>query len=164
MNEPAFKTRPAQPYVGKRVVMAMSELEERVPALMHEVAEWMRTHGLSPSGPCFLRYMVIDMPDQIDVEVVFPLDELPDIDGPVLRGTLPAGRYAEVSFTGVVNGIQANKRLIEWIDEQGEEMDCKRTDDGEAFTGRIETLLTDPEAEPDQAKWQIQVAIKIFSN
>lgn len=28
----------------------------------------------------------------------------------------------------------------------------------------IETLLTDPEAEPDQAKWEIQVAFKIYGN
>lgn len=164
MQEPTFETRPAQPYVGKRVVMAMSEFEERIPAVMREVAEWMRTHGLKPTGPSFLRYLVIDLPDKIDVEVAFPLDEVPEIDGPVLRGTLPGGRYGMLTFTGVENGIPANKRLIEWIDEQGEEMDSKKTDDGEAFTGRIETLLTDPEAQPDQAKWETAVAIKIYGN
>lgn len=164
MQEPSFKTREPQPYVGKRVVMAMSEFEARVPVLMREVAEWMRNHGLEPTGPSFLRYLVIDMPERIDVEVAFPLDQVPEIDGPVLRGTLPGGRYGTLTFTGVEKGIPANKRLIEWIDEQGEEMDSKKTDDGEAFTGRIETLLTDPAEEPDQAKWETAVAIKIYGN
>ena len=38
MQMPTFETRDPQPYVGKRVVMAMSEFEARVPVLMREVA------------------------------------------------------------------------------------------------------------------------------
>ena len=164
MTEPAFETCPEQPYVGKRVVMPMSHFEARVPALMAEVAEWMDRRRMKASGPSFLRYLVIDMPDRIDVEIAYPVDEAPEVDGSVVRGRLMAGRYATLTFTGVDNAVPANKRLIEWIDEQGHEMDSKQTDDGEAFTGRIETLLTDPEREPDQAKWITKVAIKIFGN
>ena len=57
--------------------------------------------------------------------------------------------------------IPANKRLIEWISEQGKHIDAKETDDGLAFVGRVETLLTDTDAEPNQSKWESQVAIKV---
>lgn len=162
MREPKFEERAEQPYVGKRVVMPMRDFPERVPALTDEVAEWMDKHGVAPTGKPFLRYLVIDMPDRIDVEVTFPVEQVPDVDGLILRGTLPAGRYATLAFIGVENGIPANKRLIDWIEEQGETMDAKETDDGQAFVGRVEILLTDPNAEPDQRKWETQVAIKVF--
>ena len=76
-------------------------------------------------------------------------------------GKLPAGRYGALTFTGVKNGIPANKRLIDWISDQGEEVDHHQTKDGDAFAGRVEMLLTDPKEEPDQGKWKTHVAIKL---
>ena len=76
-------------------------------------------------------------------------------------GKLPAGRYGTLTFTGIQNEIAANARLIDWIGDRGLEMDCHQTADGDAFVGRIETLLTDPQAEPNRRKWETQVAIKV---
>ena len=141
--------------------MPLSKFSDNVPALMQEVSKWLDDHGIKASGKSFLRYNVIDMPDRMDVEVAFPVDELPDGENLVSCGMLPAGWYGTFTFTGVKNAVPANARLIEWIGHQGEEMDCSHTKDGDAFAGRIETLLTDPEAEPDQSKWKTQVAIKV---
>lgn len=161
LDSPTFETRADQPYVGKRVVMPMSDFETRVPALMQEVSAWLEAHGMKPAGPGFLRYHVVDMPTRMDVEASVPVDAVPEPDDAVTRGTLPAGRYASLVFTGVKNGIEANARLIAWLRAQNAEMDVHHTDDGDMFAGRLETLLTDPRTEPDQSQWRTEVAIKV---
>lgn len=161
LDSPRFETRAEQPYVGKRVVMPMSHFETRVPALMQEVSAWLDAHGKKPAGPGFLRYHVVDMPDRMDVEASVPVDAVPEPDDAVTRGTLPAGRYASLVFTGVKNGIDANARLIEWLGTQDTEMDVHHTGDGDVFAGRLETLLTNPQTETDRSRWQTEVAIKV---
>jgi hypothetical protein len=116
-------------------------------------------HGTKVSGNSFLRYHVIDMPDRMDVEVAFPVDELPVTESSVSYGRLPAGTVRPIDLHGRRKWVPANARLIDWIGDQGKEMDCRHSEDGDAFAGRIETLLTDPQAEPDQSKWNTQVAI-----
>ncbi|HEV8613461.1 MAG TPA: hypothetical protein VGQ73_08110, partial [Gemmatimonadales bacterium] len=62
---------------------------------------------------------------------------------------------------GVRNGIKANKALIDWATEKGIAWDRWDTDKGDAFRSRIESYLTDPADEPDQAKWETEVAIRL---
>jgi effector-binding domain-containing protein len=161
-REPKIESRPLQPYVGKRTVMPMSEFQQIIPVLMDEVSKLLDTNQVAPTGNSFIRYHVIDMPDRIDVEVAFPVDQRSDKSASEPPSTLPAGRYAILTFTDVKNGIPANARLVQWIADQGEAMDSHETSDGDAFAGRIETLMTDPQKEPDQSKWQTQVAIKLL--
>jgi hypothetical protein len=101
------------------------------------------------------------MPNRMDVEVAFPVEHAPEPERSVSSGALPAGRYGTLTFTGLENGAAANRRLIEWIVRCGEEPDCSGTPEGDACAGCIETLLTDPQAEPDQTKWKTQVSIKV---
>lgn len=105
----------------------------------------------------------IDMPQRLDVELGIPVDEAPGAEGPVRSQVLPAGRYAVMSYQGVKNGIPANKRLIGWIAEQGEAVDSHDSAQGEAFTARYETFLTDPKADAgqDQDGSETEVAIKL---
>lgn len=160
-KSPTFEKRSAQSYVGQRVVMAMDDFETRLPPLFDKIAAWLRARGIKPSGPVFLRYHVIDMPKRMDVEAAIPIDTLPDTQGVLTSGTLPAGKYGVFRFTNTDGGISANARLIDWIAEQGEEMELQETEEGDAFAGRIETYFTDPEQEPDPSKWEMDVAIKV---
>lgn len=76
-EEPKIETRPEQPYVGVRRVMPMSEFAGRIPQMTATVAQWLKAAGRSASGPPFLRYHVIAMPERMDVSLGMPVDVAP---------------------------------------------------------------------------------------
>lgn len=154
---PAFETRAAQPYVGKRVILPLHDFSKTIPALLRDVAMWMADNGVEASGKPFVRYHVIDMPRRMDIEVAFPVADLPNVKGVISRGILPPGRYATLTYIGVENAIAANAKLIAWVAENGARIDCERAEKGEAFAGRIERLLS---VESGQDDGQTQIAIK----
>lgn len=158
-NRNRIEMRPAQCYVGTRTVMAMRDFERGIPAMTATVSQWLETHRVRPSGQPFLRYHTIDMPERMDVELGIPTGEKHDASGQVQGGVLPAGRYAVTVYTGVDNGVAANRQLIDWITAQGEQPIAHASDKGTAFQSRYETFLTDAEAEPDPQQWMIEVAI-----
>jgi hypothetical protein len=82
-------------------------------------------------------------------------------DGRVLSGSLPAGRYASLIYSG--SGLQGNKALIEYIRDN--DLPVDRWDDpkGDAFRCRYEMYLTDPKVEPRKTKWDIEVAFKLMA-
>ncbi len=128
-------------------------------ALLKELYTWAQAHGLADAGPFFLRYHVIDMDGQMDIEVGLVVAAHLPGDGRVAPGALPAGHYAGLSYSRY--GMRANKALIGWAREQGVRWD--RWDDpaGDAFCCRYEAYLTDFRSEPRKSEWQIELAIKI---
>jgi effector-binding domain-containing protein len=159
--EPKIESRPEQPYVGKRIVMPMSEFGNVIPTLISDVSKWLDGKNVEPAGPPFLRYRVINMPERMDVEVGIPVDQTVAADDQIASDSLPAGRFATLTYEGVKNGVAANAKLIDWIGNQGEEMACYKSQPGDAFEARYEIFLTDAQAEPDQNKWKTEVAIKL---
>ncbi len=101
------------------------------------------------------------MADKLDIELGVPVAAAVAGDGRLQPGVLPAGRYASLIYTGVANGIPANGALLEWGARQGLQWDSWADPQGDAFAGRLETFLTEPDDEPDPAKWQTEVAIKL---
>jgi hypothetical protein len=57
--------------------------------------------------------------------------------------------------------MQANAALLDWAAKQGLPLDSRQTPEGEAFGARFESYLTDPAAEPDAAKYETQVLIRL---
>lgn len=163
-DEPLIEDRPALPYVGTRAVMPMSDFPRQVPAMTAKVLEWLADRGLAPSGKPFLRYHVIDMPDRMDVELGIPIADAADATddkGEVSCHPLPRGRYAVLTYKGVRNGVPANRRLLEWIAGQRQEVAKHGSNVGDVFDARYETVLTDAQVEPDQDEWETEVAIKL---
>ena len=76
-------------------------------------------------------------------------------------GGIPAGRYASLVYTGVKNGVKSNAALLDWGAKQGLVWDKWETAQSDGFGGRIESFLTDPADEPNQAKWETEVAIRL---
>jgi effector-binding domain-containing protein len=77
--------------------------------------------------------------------------------GRVRSGLLPGGRYVTLLHTGPFDGlVAANAALQDWAREQGIALESSA--DGARWNGRVEHYLTDPAEEPDQAKWQVEVA------
>jgi effector-binding domain-containing protein len=161
-TEPKIEERAEQHYAGIRTQVTMGELGSGiVPQLHAEVMDWLNQHGVSPAGAPILRYHVIDMAGKLDIEIGWPVAAPVAGNGRVNAGVLPAGRYASLIYTGAANGVAGNAALITWAKERGIVWDRWETPAGDAFRARVETEHTDPAEEPDMAKWQTEVAIKL---
>ncbi len=108
-----------------------------------------------------MRYHVINMAGNMDVELGVPVATATEGDERVTKGIMPAGRYGTLIYTGVTNGMKGTKALLDWAAEQGIVWDTYASDKGDGFGARYESYLTDPADEPDQAKWETEVAIRL---
>ena len=80
----------------------------------------------------------------------------------LVAGQLPAGRYAHTIFTGAYDGLyDANAVLIGWARERGIAWDVREDQDGDHFACRLEIYSIGPDTEPDPARWQTEVAIRL---
>lgn len=161
MTEPGIDERAARPCVGIRTRVTLPEMGPAIPRLLGEVGAWLQQRGVAPAGAPYIRYHVINMAEKLEIELGFPVAGPIDGDATVTAGELPAGRYASLVYTGIANGFNANLALMNWGEAQGLKWDSRMTDKGEAFGARLESYLTDPAVEPDQAKWQTEVAIRL---
>lgn len=160
-TEPKLDERPDQHYMGIRTEVPMRQLGTVIPQLNGEVFAWLGKQGVAPAGAPFIRYHVIDMADRMDVEMGVPVANAMAGDERVAPGILPAGRYASLVYTGVKNGMPGNKALLDWGAEQGIVWDIYQSDKGDGFGARYESFLTDPADEPNMAKWETEVAIRL---
>src|SRR5688500_8282737 len=157
MTEPKVDQREAQHYAGIRTQVKMSQLSKVIPEFTDEVFAWLGQQGIEPAGAPFTRYHVIDMADKMDIEIGVPVAAPVHGDGRVQPGVLPAGRYASLIYTGIKNGYEGNKTLIGWAQDQGLQWDRWDDPKGDAFAGRYEAMLSEPEG--DMATWETEVAI-----
>jgi len=161
-TEPKLDNRTEQPYMGIRTQVPMEEMGSGlIPRLHGEVMGYLKKQGAAPTGAPFIRYWVINMPGKMDIELGWPVASALPGDGRVASGSIPAGRYASLIYTGIMNGVAGNKALLDWGAQQGLVWDSWPTDAGDAFGARYESFLTDPDDEPDMAKWETEVAIRL---
>jgi effector-binding domain-containing protein len=161
LTEPKVEYRDEQPYMGIRTQVTMEELSKVIPQLIDEMFTWMAVKEITPAGAPILRYYVIDMAGQLDIEIGLPVADKQPGDERVKPAALPAGRYAALVYTGVENGIQGNAALLDWGAKQGLVWDQQSTARGDAFGGRYETLIDGPEDKPDPDQWDTEVAIRL---
>jgi effector-binding domain-containing protein len=160
---PKVDDRQEVPYMGIRVQVPMAELGSGlIPQLHEEVMGYLQTQDVKPAGPPFIRYWVIDMAAKLDIELGWPVARALPGNRRVNANVLPAGRYASLLYTGDYSGLmEANGVLIGWASENGITWDSRETAAGDAFGSRFETYITDPGDEPDPAKWETEVAIRL---
>ena len=158
---PEITERAGQPYVAVRAQVTMqtiSAIADRIP----EVFGWLAAHGVAPAGAPFLKYNVIDMARQLEIEAGVPVAAAVDGDGSVLSGVLPAGRYATVTYAGHPAKLaDATAELLAWASREGLVFDVSETGEGERWGARLEIYLTDPASEPDMDKWETQLAFRL---
>lgn len=158
---PEIVTRAEQPYVAIRGRVSMSELGPFA-VRTGEVFAWLEAHGLAPAGPPILKYDVIDMARQLEVEAGVPVAAAVDGDGEIVSGVLPAGRYATFTHVGHPSELAgATGALLDWGASQGLTWDMSRDGDVERWGSRLEFYLTDPGEEPDMGKWETQLAFRL---
>jgi effector-binding domain-containing protein len=159
VGEPKIDNRAEKPYMGIRTQTPMKGMFKVVDHLSKELAAWLKQQRLEPAGPPFLRYHVIDMAGDMDIEYGIPVATALSGDEHVKAGMLPAGRYASLIYIG--HGLTGNKSLIEWAKANGLAWDRWDDPKGDAFRSRYESYLTDPKIEPRKTKWEVEVAIKL---
>src|SRR5262249_15359922 len=97
-----------------------------------------------------------------DIELGFPVASALSGDARVSADVLPAGRYASLVYTGDYAGlVGANAALLDWGAEKGLVWDSWAAEGGDGFGARFESYLTDPATDPDPAKWETEVAIRL---
>jgi hypothetical protein len=166
--EPAIISRPAQPYVAvKRSVTmdSIGEIADRIP----EVFQWLGSRGIEPLGAPFLKYDVIDMERELEMEAGVPVAEPVPLDGaealdglPVFVAVLPAGRYATYTHLGHPDQlVHVTGAFLAWAADKGLTWDKDEAGSGERWGCRLEFYNTNPDDEPDMNKWETQLAFRL---
>jgi effector-binding domain-containing protein len=155
---PEITQRAAQPYAGISAWVTMATIgavAHRIP----EILGWLGARSITPAGPPFFRYHIIDMKRQLQVEVGVPVASAVEDDGDIRAGTLPAGLFAVMTHTGTPDTLMAaTAELLDWAQARGLAFDVSRTDEGENWGCRLEFYLTNPAEQPDTSKWQTELA------
>jgi effector-binding domain-containing protein len=158
---PEIVTRAEQPYVAIRGHVSMAEIGAFA-VRTGEVFAWLGARGLAPAGPPFLKYNVIDMARQLEIDNGVPVAAPVEGDGDVVAGVLPGGRYAMVTYVGHPSELAgATKALLDWAAAQNLTWDMAPSADGDRWGSRLEIYLTDPREEPDMSKWVTQLAFRL---
>ena len=160
---PQVIQRSRQPYLAIPFTVTMATFPEAADAGFPQLLGWLGEHGVTLAGPPFIRYRVVDMAAGLEIEIGAPVTDPVPGSGPVQAGELPAGRYVTLVHTGPYDGlVAANKALQDWARDQGIALESS---EGERrFRGRVEFYRTDPAAEPDPAKWQVEIAYLMAEN
>jgi effector-binding domain-containing protein len=158
-HDPQVQARAVQHYAGIPVTVTMDGLSAAVDSAIPELFGWLASQGIAPTGPPFIRYLVIDMAGKMQIELGVPVAAPVAANGRVQPGSLPEGNYLVLRHTGPYDGlIASNAALQQWAREHRIEFDTWDTAEGSAWRGRAEHYLTNPAAEPDPAKWETDVA------
>lgn len=160
IGEPRLVDRPEQHYVGvrRRVTMPFDDV---VPVAMDKLFDEMKARGIEAVGPVFFKYNFINMPE-LELDFAAPVAGSVSPGANLVLGTLPAGRYAELTALGHYDRlIEANAALIDWARNNGIPFDVDETPEGDWFAGRMEIYLNSPEEEPNSDKWETIVSIRL---
>lgn len=161
-QEPSIQERKAQDFAGIRVTVTMDSIGSAIDQGFPELFGWLGSKGIAPAGPPFVRFLVIDMDADMQIELGVPVEKPIAGDTRIRPGVLPSGRYAVLRHIGPYDGddglIGANAALQVWASERGIEFDATESAEGSVWGGRVEHYLTDPSKEPDPGKWETDVA------
>jgi effector-binding domain-containing protein len=161
-DQPRIETRAAQPYAGIRVAVTMAGFPAAADSTFPALFAWLAAQGVAPAGAPFIRYYVIDMAAELQIEFGVPVAAPIGGEGRVQPGIVPAGDYLVLRHTGPYDQlIGANAALQDYASQHGIQFAAQDTPAGQAWEGRFEYYLTDPAAEPDAARWQTDVAYLI---
>jgi effector-binding domain-containing protein len=165
LTTPTVEHRAEQPYVAIRATPTMDQIGLVAGPLVGEVFDWLTEQGISPAGPPFFRYLVIDMERELELHVGVPVERQTAGDGRVLADAFPEGQYLTALYTGHYDGLaSATGEFLAWADANGIVWDREQTPAGEAWGSRTELYLTDPEADSDPSRWETLLVFRVRSD
>lgn len=156
-QQPQLRERQEQAYAGIPVTVTMATFPAAADTTFPELFGWLGEHGIAPAGPPFIRYHVIDMAADLEVEFGVPVDGPVQAAGRVRNGVLPAGQYLTLLHTGSYDGlVAANAAVQNWASRHS--IRLASSADGRRWPGRVEHYLSDPREVTDPARWETEVA------
>lgn len=159
---PKYVDRDAQPYAAIRTRVTMKTIDQIAPGQIAPLLRRLGERGIPPAGPVFFRYLTIDMDAELELDIGAATNQPIEPDDLLVAGTIPAGRYATVTYFGPYDDLfDVNTVMIGFAKERGLRLDMHVSERGDVFGGRFEIFHTDPEQEPDQAKWETELAIRL---
>jgi effector-binding domain-containing protein len=154
LGEPSVEQRDEQLYVAIRSTVPMQELPVAIPRDIGAVMAWSGRNGVATAGPPFVRFRVVDMARELDIDVGVPVEGAVSGGDGVEAGSLPAGRYVTAVHVGTYDRlVDSHAALQAWAAEQG--LALARGSAG--FEVQLESYLTNPEDEPDFSKHETEV-------
>jgi len=138
---------PEQSAVFAKATCKHSEIGATLHKLLPTVANYMESASATMAGPPFCRYTGW-REDECDIEAGCPVVESLSGEGEVFAGVLGASRAVCAYYSGPYEGLHAaHAACRSYIEENGLE----------PSEPPFEIYATDPEEEPDPAKWVTHV-------
>ena len=98
----------------------------------------------------------------LDIEIGFPVAKSAKGDDQVTTGFLAAGRYVSLTHFGNYAGlVPPNATLQGWAKKKHLRFKMTKGAKGEEFVSRVELYKTDPDKQPDPAKWETEILYMI---
>lgn len=158
---PKIVYRDARPYAGIARTVQLP-FDDVVDVMFAALFSWLDKCAATPSGPPFIKYNVIDMAHDLEVEFGAPVAGTLAASGEVKTGTLPAGRYATLSNFGPYDELMDVTAMLNgWARELGYAFDLESTPKGDKFASRLEIYTTDPRTVPDPKDWETVLEFKL---
>ena len=159
---PTTEKRNAQPYIYVPFTVTMQQMQKPAGEGFPLIFAHLEKHGLKPVGPAFYNYRRINMEDTLDVEAGIAVESLGPEEGRVKNGTLPAGSFIGLSWTGHPDKlITFTGMLIGWANLTQQKFDMEEKPDGDHFACRLEVYESDPAEVPDMEDWVTTLAFKL---
>jgi effector-binding domain-containing protein len=159
IGDPGIEYRDEKHSLGIRVQTPFNGMFAVERQLRKELYGWLKAQQIKPDGPFFLRYYVIDMEGEMDIEFGLQVPAPLPGDERVKPGIIPAGRYAFLVYSRYA--LRGNRALFGWVEQKKLALDRWDDPQGDAFACRCETYLADPRVEPRKTKWDVDLAVKL---
>ncbi len=95
----------AKPYLGLRKTVTMATFASAIDLGFPELFEWLETHGVETIEAPFVRYYVVDIAAELEIELGVPVHSEVKSDDRVQHAQLPAGEYVTMLHVGPYDGL-----------------------------------------------------------
>ncbi|MBX3584729.1 MAG: GyrI-like domain-containing protein [Rhizobiaceae bacterium] len=162
LSLPRIIERNPQPYVAVRERLALRDMKPVVDKAMGVLFGGLKDAGVTPAGPVFFKYDVIDMSGLCEIEFAVPVAERVAAPDHLVADVLPAGRYAELAWTGPYDALfEVNAVLAGWAAHKGLRWDARGSPEGDRFAARLEIYERGPSDGVSANEFVTTVAIKV---
>ncbi len=162
ITEPTVVERPAQPYVALHATVTMATIDEVALQELARISAWMDSHADAVAGDPLIRYTVIDMAGELDIEIGVPVVAGHEPDGEFRAGVLPAGRYLTTTHVGPYDRLeQATGLFVDHAARTGVRWDMVPGPRGDEWGCRLEIYPSDPRTQPDPMTWVTYLVFRL---
>lgn len=147
IDAPHLVQTTAQPVAIIPLRIPRDEMEKVFGACVAELIAAMTAQGISPAGPLFAHHLEIT-PEFFHFEMGFPVSQPVVAAGRMKPAQWPAMKVARTVYHGPYEGLPtAWGEFIDWMEANGHQQ----------ATDLWECYLTNPDSEPDPARWRTEL-------